>query len=236
MINVILADHERIFRIGMASALAAEDDIRIVGQPSTVSQLLHGVEKFRPHVLIVSSAFLASMEHIKEACLRQRTAILLLQDYGDTSLPRLSTDFHGVMRRSADENTVIECVRQLARGGRVIRLSPPGFPEQEHDSIGLRVRQRLTEHELDIVAHVVQGYKNREIAVRLGTTEPSVKNSLRKIFDKTGVYGRLELALFAVHHRTLAAGRPHHTHTANRTASMASLQRYFDAVRRPTIQ
>lgn len=235
MINVILADHERIFRIGMASALAAEDDIRIVGQPSTVERLLHGVRKFRPHVLVMSSAFLTSIQSIKEACLSQHTAILLLQDYGDRALPRFCTDFHGVMRRSADEVTVVESIRQLARGGRVIRLTPPGIPDNDADTVGVRVRQRLTNHELDIVAHVVQGFRNREIAVRLGTSEPSVKNALRKIFDKTGVYGRLELALFAIHHRTLADAS-YASYSTSRGTSMASLQRYFDAGRRPTIQ
>jgi DNA-binding NarL/FixJ family response regulator len=219
----------------MAGALAAEDDIRIVGQPSHAAQLIHGVEKFRPQVLVLSSAFLGSIDEIRESCLRQRTAILLLQDYGDASLPKLSTDFHGVMRRSADEAMVVECIRQLARGGRVIRLSPPGFPDHENDKIGLRVRQRLTDHELQIVGHVVQGYKNREIALRLGTTEPAIKNALRKIFDKTGVYGRLELALFAVHHRTLADGR-YHRYSVSRANTMASLQRHFDANRKPTIQ
>jgi len=235
MISVILADHERIFRIGMASALAAEDDIRIVGQPSQLTQLIHGVDKFRPHVLVLSSAFLGSIDEIREICLGHRTAIMLLQDYGDASLPRFSTDFQGVMRRSADEAMLVEGIRQLARGGRVIRLSPPGFPDHEHDKIGMRVRQRLTDHELEIVGHVVQGYKNREIAFRLGSTEPAVKNALRKIFDKTGVYGRLELALFAVHHRTLADGR-YHRYGATRGNSLASPQRHIDAARRPTIQ
>lgn len=235
MISVILADHERIFRIGMASALAAEDDFRIVGQPSTPEQVLHGVENFRPQVLVLSSAFWGCLEAIRAACERQQTAILLLQDYGDPTLPRLSSDFQGVMRRSADECMVVECIRQLARGGRVIRLTPPGLSDSERESIGLRVRQRLTQHELDIVAYVVQGYKNREIAIRLGTREQTVKNSLRKIFDKTGVYGRLELALFAVHHRTLGDG-PAWVHATSRVTSMASLQRHFDAGRRPTIQ
>uniref|UniRef100_E6QLN7 HTH luxR-type domain-containing protein n=1 Tax=mine drainage metagenome TaxID=410659 RepID=E6QLN7_9ZZZZ len=55
-----------------------------------------------------------------------------------------------------------------------------------------------------IVALIVQGCKNREIAFRLKTTEQVVKNYLRSIYDKTGVSDRLELALFTLHHRVLA--------------------------------
>ena len=55
-----------------------------------------------------------------------------------------------------------------------------------------------------IVALIVQGCKNREIALRLKTTEQVIKNYLRSIYDKTGVGDRLELALFTIHHRVLA--------------------------------
>ena len=63
---------------------------------------------------------------------------------------------------------------------------------------------RLTPKELKIVALIVQGCKNKEIAVRLMTTEQVIKNYLRSIYDKTGVSDRLELALFTIHHRILA--------------------------------
>jgi DNA-binding NarL/FixJ family response regulator len=70
--------------------------------------------------------------------------------------------------------------------------------------VGTRVRDRLTPKEMRIVALIVQGCKNREIAIRLKTTEQVIKNYLRSIYDKTGVSDRLELALFTIHHRVLA--------------------------------
>ena len=237
MIKVILADHERIFRVGMATALAAEDDIRIVGQPNTPEQLLHGVENFRPHVLVLSSSYLAYSDAIRQACTRRNTAILLLEDYREpaTKLAQSNADFHGVIRRSADEATVVQCIRHLARGGRVLRLVPsPPPPELENESIGERVRQRLTPHELRVVSYVVQGYKNREIALRVGSTEQGVKNALRKIFNKTGVFGRLELALFVLHHRILVTSEgvtPLHVNWN----SIAQLRKFWDTGRRFTI-
>jgi DNA-binding NarL/FixJ family response regulator len=74
----------------------------------------------------------------------------------------------------------------------------------QEDMVGTRVRDRLTPKEMRIVALIVQGCKNREIAVRLKTTEQVIKNYLRSIYDKTGVGDRLELALFTIHHRVLA--------------------------------
>jgi len=203
MINVILADHQRIFRIGMASALAGEEDIRIVGQPHSIGQLLHGLENFRPHVLVLSSAYLARMEAIRRLCDSHQTAILLLEDHGEADILPFSPDVQGIMERSEDEATVVRCIRHLARGGRILRLARSHVMEDRQDPVGTRVRKRLTPSELRIISFVVQGFRNREIALRMSTSEQSIKNSLRRIFDKTGVSGRLELALYVVHHRAL---------------------------------
>lgn len=228
MIKVVLADHERIFRIGIASALAVQDDIRIVGQPSSVAQLVSGIERFRPHVLMLSSMFLGCLDTIRHACKCQHTAMLFVQDYGDPLWSTVSDDFEGVICRSADQATVLKCVRHLARGGRVVRLTPPVTQESSHETIGMRVRDRLSPRELGVVSYVVRGYTNREIALRLGTTEQAVKNNLRQIFDKTGVYGRLELALFVMHHRTLdGTSLPEEALRYSSVASMVDLQRHW---------
>ena len=47
--------------------------------------------------------------------------------------------------------------------------------------------------------------KNKEIALRVGTTEQVVKNYLRKVYDKLGVADRLELALYCLSHRVVDA-------------------------------
>jgi DNA-binding NarL/FixJ family response regulator len=205
MINVILAEHDRIFRIGMASVLAVEDDIRIVGQPATPAQLIRGVEMLCPHVVVLSSRFLPWIDAVRVAGAPQHTAILLVRDDGAQDGTGFSEDYQGVLDRSADEQCIVRHVRQLARGGRVIRIGAVGGQARDMDAVGYRVQRRLTAAELGIIAYVVRGHKNREIAKRVGATEQTIKNSLRRIFDKTGVFGRLELALFVVHHRIAIA-------------------------------
>jgi DNA-binding NarL/FixJ family response regulator len=65
---------------------------------------------------------------------------------------------------------------------------PP--PIYKIDSLELTVReQKLT-------ALIAEGHENREIARRLGISENTIKNSLRVLFDKTGNWSRLELALW----------------------------------------
>jgi DNA-binding CsgD family transcriptional regulator len=66
----------------------------------------------------------------------------------------------------------------------------------------------LTPKESLIVSCVTQGMKNKEIALRVGTTEQVVKNYLRKVYDKLGVADRLELALYCLNHRVVEGAVP----------------------------
>ena len=68
-----------------------------------------------------------------------------------------------------------------------------------------RLAPLLTEREQDIVRLVTQGFRNKEIADKLSIGEQTVKNHLHNIFDKLGVADRLELALYALHHRLVEA-------------------------------
>jgi DNA-binding CsgD family transcriptional regulator len=59
---------------------------------------------------------------------------------------------------------------------------------------------RLTAKEIQVAMLAWEGQTNREIATVVGTTEQVIKNYLRNIFDKLGVWSRLELALYVAAH------------------------------------
>jgi two-component system, NarL family, nitrate/nitrite response regulator NarL len=62
----------------------------------------------------------------------------------------------------------------------------------------------LTPRELEVVGCIVEGCSNRDIAKQYSISEERVKRHLSKVFDKTGVSTRLEVALFAIAHQVLA--------------------------------
>jgi DNA-binding NarL/FixJ family response regulator len=115
----------------------------------------------------------------------------------------MSNGAHGVVYRNVTSAALVDCVRKVARGETWVQDVAVPSELTENDMVGLRVRDRLTAKELRIVALIVQGYKNKEIATQLGTTEQVIKNYLRNVYDKIGVSDRLELALFTIHHRIL---------------------------------
>ena len=60
--------------------------------------------------------------------------------------------------------------------------------------------EQLNRTEVRVAALVWQGHTNPEIAAVFGTSEQVIKNHLLSIFDKLGVWSRLELALYVAAH------------------------------------
>jgi len=56
--------------------------------------------------------------------------------------------------------------------------------------------RKPSEREYRVIELVAPGLKNRDVAVAIGTTEHVVKNYLRAIYDKLGLWNRVELALW----------------------------------------
>jgi DNA-binding NarL/FixJ family response regulator len=61
-------------------------------------------------------------------------------------------------------------------------------------------RECMTAKEVQIAILVWEGLTNREISRLVDTTEQVIKNHLRSIFDKLGVWSRLELAMYVATH------------------------------------
>lgn len=62
-----------------------------------------------------------------------------------------------------------------------------------------------SEREQRVIQLVAEGLKNKEVAEAIGTTEHVVKNYLRVIYDKLGLWNRVELALWYESRRTSPA-------------------------------
>ena len=73
-------------------------------------------------------------------------------------------------------------------------IGPQSAPRELQ--FGLYGARSLTQRQAAVVALVAKGYRNRDVAEALGTTEQTVKNYLYAIFDKLGMSNRVELALW----------------------------------------
>ena len=204
MHKIIVADNQAIFRAGTAQVLATEDDLRIIAQCPDCPRLYHALTTFHGAIVIVASSMQADLSQLIAGARSAASRLILVAEYGEMPPHAALIELHGLVYRNVSKTALVETVRQVIRGERSIHPVEANKDAEPEDLVGARVRDRLTPKEMKIVALLVQGCKNREIGMRLGTTEQVIKNYLRSIFDKTGVSDRLELALFTIHHRTLA--------------------------------
>ncbi len=203
MTRLILADNQSIFRAGAARVLALEEDIRIVAQCADVPRLRSAVDAHRGSVVLFSSALDLQLPGFLATVAGAGSRAVIIAENQEPIDPGAQSMLYGVVYRSVSGADLVECVRKVNQGKRCM---PTGNVTvmQVSDSVGTRVRDRLTPKEIQIVALIVQGCKNKDIATQLGTKEQVIKNYLRGIYDKTGVSDRLELALFTIHHKVLA--------------------------------
>lgn len=204
MNKVILADSQAIFRAGTAKVLAMDEDLRIIAQCTDLDRMFHAVTTFPGSIVVFAASLRPDMVRLRSLMETAGSRGIVIAENNETASSYLSQGFRGVVFRNVTGTALVECVRQVAAGN---TWQPPQLMQAdspEEDMVGMRVRDRLTPKEMRIVALIVQGCKNREIATRLKTTEQVIKNYLRSIYDKTGVSDRLELALFTIHHRVLA--------------------------------
>lgn len=221
MLKIILADNQAIFRAGAAKVLAVEDDFRIVAQCETVEKMRAALENFRASVIILAASLKPDIVTILDLAQAVKTRVIMVAEAGDVSSHFTALGATGIVHRNISGALLVDCVRKVARGETWIHNLTAGADAHENDVVGARVRDRLTPKELRIVALIVQGYKNKEIANQLGTTEQVIKNYLRNVYDKIGVSDRLELALFTIHHRILAEAAAAISASAN-ASSLAS--------------
>jgi DNA-binding NarL/FixJ family response regulator len=213
-IRVILADTQAIFRAGLRKIFALEDDIRVVGQAETLAQTLSAAKKFSADILIFESALAPDPVEAVSDLLRQNAGLKLVVVTPDAN-EELTLDLfrrgaQGIVSREVEPELLVDCLHKVAQGeswldSKGIHWVMEAFRTQGTRPTGSRPKVQLTPKESLIVSCVTQGMKNKEIAIKVGTTEQVVKNYLRKVYDKLGVADRLELALFCLHNRVLDA-------------------------------
>jgi DNA-binding NarL/FixJ family response regulator len=204
MNKLILADSQAIFRAGTAKVLAMDEELRIIAQCTDLDRMYHAITTFPGSIVLFASSMRPDLTRLRMLLETMGSRGVVIAENNEPATAYLQQGFRGVIFRNVTGNALVECVHRVAAGDTWVppQLMLPDSPEE--DMVGTRVRDRLTPKEMRIVALIAQGCKNREIALRLKTTEQVIKNYLRSIYDKTGVSDRLELALFTIHHRVLA--------------------------------
>lgn len=202
-VRIAIADDHHIFSEGLKRLLMSERGFAIVGQAANGYEAISVVEQRHPDVLLLDVAMpsLGGVEALSSIDTERIRVLLLTAGIEATDLLRaIELGARGVVLKEAAPEQLLQAIYDVMRGKYVLGSSTA---ENLADAVR-RVRSDpgqkfgLTTRELEIVAAIVDGQSNRDIATALHITLATVKNHLTNIFDKTGVSSRLELAMFAL--------------------------------------
>jgi DNA-binding NarL/FixJ family response regulator len=212
-IRILIADDHPIFRDGLRRLLEADPGLTVVGEASDGLEALKLAIKLKPDILLLDLAMprqtgLDTLPELAGSCPHVRTIVLTAAVEKPEVVRALQLGARGVVMKDSATQLLLRSIRAVMQGefwvGRDSVSDLVQFLREETRGPRLKEPLRkdfgLTPRELDVVAAIVAGYTNRDVAQKFSISEDTVKHHLTNIFDKLGVSNRLELALFAVHH------------------------------------
>jgi two-component system nitrate/nitrite response regulator NarL len=211
-ISVLIADDQALFREALRELLDAHPDFHVVGEAGDGRDAVRMARVLRPDVMLLDlhMPVMAGLEALLEIAQLDppvNTLIVATHASDDEVVDALESGARGIVMKHSATELLYKSIRMVAAGqywvgrecvGDLIHKmrerQAPSF-EAMGPSFG------LTPRELELVGSVVAGCSNSDIASLLRISPKTVKHHLTNIFNKLGVSNRLELALFAVHHR-----------------------------------
>ena len=211
-IKVLIADDHAIFRDGLRKLLGSDDGITIVGEARNGAECIQKLGELKPDILLLDLRMpekngMAVLEEGNFETLPTRVVVLTAaEDYRDV-VRALRLGARGVVLKESAIELLVKCIHRVHAGE--IWLDSHLTAEvvnafSASAKSGARAdKPLLSDREMEVVQLVAQGFQNKEIGKKLFISELTVKNHLHNIFDKLGVSDRLELALYAIHHRLI---------------------------------
>ncbi len=214
--RVLLTDDDPLVRAAVSILFAQQKGFEIVGEANNGEEAISLATTLRPDLMILDvnmprKAGLEALRDLNQNLPRiapaMRTIMLTVAIEKAIILQALQLGARGVVLKEAARTVLVDAAAAVLKGEYWIdrhrvsniaavieELQTENRNAAEHDP------SALTPRELQIVRFIVEGRTNKDIANTVKTSEQVIKNHLGRIFDKLGVFNRLELALYALDH------------------------------------
>ncbi len=208
MIRVLIADDHEVVREGLALLLGADDDLVVVGRAVDGAEAVEAASEHRPDVVLMDLSMpnldgVEATRRIVEQVPDCRVLVLTSFSDQDRVIEAIDAGATGYLLKDLEAESLRRSVRDAAAGRSPIDSRAASVLLAERTS--QRSAPLLTDRETAVLRLVGQGLANKQIALRLGIREATVKNHLTRVFGRLGVTDRTQAALWAERHGLLAA-------------------------------
>lgn len=214
-ITLLIVDDHPLFRQGVVDALSLEPDMRIIAQSATGDDALEMIRTKKPSIAVLDVNLPGiNGQQITHQVTQDRlpTRIILMTGYDDIeqAIHAAIAGAHGYCSKNIEPQSLSRIIREVAEGKYVFDNNV--FTRRE---LELWVEDRiegarrsysepgtpfhpLSDREMEVLACVVRGQSNKEIATMLGISHQTVKNHVTAILRKFGVEDRTQAVVFAL--------------------------------------
>jgi NarL family two-component system response regulator LiaR len=203
-IKVLSVDDHEIFRGGIEFMLLAFDDIELVGQAQSGEEALQMCAEHEPDVILMDMMMpgmdgAAATQAVKRHFPQVQVIALTSFQEGDMVKRIMQAGAIGYLLKGVSIDELVAAIRSASKGQPTLAVeatqaliqaaAPP--PEIDYD---------LTQRQLDVLEHIVEGRSNIDIAERMVLSPSTVRHHVSEILSKLEASNRAEAAVIAMKH------------------------------------
>ena len=196
-IKVLIVDDHAILRMGLTALLNSKKNIEVVGDAANGDAGIRKAVKLKPDVVIVDFVMpdMDGVETTRQLLENDPNAkVMILTTFGtaDGISHALSAGARGAVMKNVEFTELVAAIRTIAAGGRAVS------PEIERILATEPPIPELSPRQAEILASLVRGLSNIDIATQLGISLDMVKEHTTSLFAKLGVANRTEAVSLAL--------------------------------------
>jgi two-component system NarL family response regulator len=196
-IRIVIAEDHLIARVGVKTILNTQPDMTVIGEAANGMQALELYRKLQPDVTLMDvrmpvlsgvDAIIAIRAEFPDA------SIIALSTYGgDEDIRRaLQAGARAYLTKDVLHDELIRAIHAVHDGEQYLPPSVSAALASSTLPAGLSAR------EMEVLALIVKGRGNKQIAYQLGIAEHTVKNHVKNILSKLSVDDRTQAATAAI--------------------------------------
>ena len=199
IIRVLVVDDHPPMRIGLVALINSQPGMDVVAEASDGEEAIEVYEDVRPDVVLMDLRMPGMGGVEATLVLRKKfpeARVIVLSTYD------LDEDIHRAIQSGAKSYLLKDMsIEDIAGTIRAVHEGDASLPPQVAERLTERAkREQLTERERDVLASLIKGRSNKEIASSLGISEDTVKSHLKTLFAKLRVRDRTGAAVEAIRH------------------------------------